>query len=39
MSEQINILDLEIGGFKLKSGMVGGGQFMVNVMQARFASS
>jgi hypothetical protein len=30
-------LDLEIGGFKLESGMAGGGQSMIYVMQARFA--
>jgi hypothetical protein len=36
MGEQINVLDLEIGGFKLKSGMVGGGQSVINVMRARF---
>jgi hypothetical protein len=37
MGEQINVLDLEIGSFKLESGMAGGGQSMINVMWARFA--
>jgi hypothetical protein len=36
MGEQINILDLEIGGFKLESGMAGQGQSMINMMWARF---
>jgi hypothetical protein len=34
MGEQINILNLEISSFKLKSGMVGGG--MINMVWAGF---
>jgi hypothetical protein len=37
MGEQINVLDLEIGSFKLESGMAGGGQSVINVMWAQFA--